>query len=43
MAQADHPCEVRMIKEARHKSLFEKEAMLAETLNALVDFFAAHP
>ena len=43
MAQAGHPCETRVIKEARHEILFEKDAMRAEALNALVDFFEAHP
>ncbi|MDU4092899.1 MAG: lysophospholipase L2 [Pantoea sp.] len=42
---AGHPCEggkPYIIEGARHEILFEKDAMRAEALHAIVDFFARH-
>lgn len=45
MAAAGHPCEgvtPYVIEGARHEILFETDAMRAQALNAVVDFFAHH-
>ena len=45
MLAAGHPCgggQPWVIKGARHEILFEKDAMRAEALHAIVDFFARH-
>jgi len=45
MAEAGHPCAGNapyVIKGARHEILFETDAMRAEALNAVVDFFEHH-
>lgn len=45
MQAAGHPCEGGkpfVIEGARHEILFEKDAMRAEALHAIVDFFARH-
>ncbi|MDR7345585.1 lysophospholipase [Pantoea alhagi] len=45
MQAAGHPCEggkPYIIEGARHEILFEKDAMRAEALHAIVDFFARH-
>lgn len=45
MAEAGHPCEGTVpyvIQGARHEILFETDAMRAEALNLVVDFFERH-
>jgi lysophospholipase len=45
MSDAGHPCEGGkpwVIKGARHEILFERDAMRAEALNAILHFFAQH-
>ncbi|MFD1803884.1 lysophospholipase L2 [Mixta tenebrionis] len=45
MSAAGHPCEggkPKVIAGARHEILFEKDAMRAEALHAIVDFFERH-
>lgn len=45
MSDAGHPCEGDhpwVIKGARHEILFERDAMRAEALNAILHFFAQH-
>ena len=45
MAEAGHPCEGTVsyvIQGARHEILFETDAMRAEALNLVVDFFDRH-
>ncbi|NIF24526.1 MULTISPECIES: lysophospholipase L2 [Pantoea] len=45
MREAGHPCEggkPRVIKGAYHEILFEKDAMRAEALHAVTDFFQRH-
>ncbi|HEI8868043.1 lysophospholipase L2 [Serratia sp. AKBS12] len=45
LSDAGHPCEggkPRVINGARHEILFERDAMRAEALNAILRFFAQH-
>ncbi|MOA51008.1 lysophospholipase L2 [compost metagenome] len=45
LSDAGHPCEGGkpwVIKGARHEILFERDAMRAEALNAILRFFAQH-
>lgn len=45
LSEAGHPCEggkPQVIEGARHEILFERDAMRAEALNAILRFFAQH-